>query len=189
MNNLIDYLRRFGSLDAAQTEFILSKTRVFELRKGEFFCEADKITRLLGFLLEGAMRCFYYNQEGEEITNYFVDENTFVPNFEKFEAQLTAGDYIQAVTDVKLLVVSREGWEEITNRVAGWDLITARIGRNYMVEAFHRRSSLISVDATARYLSFIESFPTLAGRIPLAYVASYLGITQQSLSRIRRNTR
>ncbi|WP_445430793.1 hypothetical protein [Chryseobacterium indoltheticum] len=52
-----------------------------------------------------------------------------------------------------------------------------------------RRSPLVSEDATTRYLSFLEKFPKVANRVPLSYVASYLGITQQSLSRIRKNIR
>jgi len=57
------------------------------------------------------------------------------------------------------------------------------------MDAMDRRSPLVSEDATTRYLSFLEKYPMLINRIPLSYIASYLGITQQSLSRIRKNIR
>jgi len=71
----------------------------------------------------------------------------------------------------------------------GWEMMKANMVKKCLTLAMERRSPLVSEDATTRYLSFIEAFPNLVNRIPLSYVASYLGVTQQSLSRIRRNIR
>ena len=68
-------------------------------------------------------------------------------------------------------------------------MMKANMVKKCLTLAMERRSPLVSEDATTRYLSFIGGFPNLINRIPLSYVASYLGITQQSLSRIRRNIR
>ena len=100
-----------------------------------------------------------------------------------------ASEYIQAVTDCKLLIFSKKDWDDIGNTIVGWHDITGLIVKNCLIKTIERRSPLVSEDATTRYLSFIENFPTLINRIPLSYVASYLGITQQSLSRIRKNIR
>jgi hypothetical protein len=64
-----------------------------------------------------------------------------------------------------------------------------KVVQKCLMDAMDRRSPLVSEDATTRYLSFLEKFPKVANRVPLSYVASYLGITQQSLSRIRKNIR
>jgi len=70
-----------------------------------------------------------------------------------------------------------------------WDRIVIKIVQKCLVEKIERRSPLVSEDATTRYLSFIQKFPNLANRVPLSFIASYIGITQQSLSRIRKDIR
>jgi len=189
METLIDYILRFGHLNKQQIDFMMSKVGTLELKKDEYFSEAGKIPRYVGFILEGVCRFCYYNNKGEEVTNYFVQENSFVVDNEKFEAGIAAAEYVQAVTDCKLLVFSKKDWDEISDTILGFDLLKAKIAKSCLTLAMERRSPLVTEDATTRYLSFIESFPLLINRIPLSHVASYLGITQQSLSRIRKNIR
>jgi CRP-like cAMP-binding protein len=189
VKEFVDYILKFGSLNSHQIDLITSKATVLELRKDEYFSEAEKIPSHVGFVLEGVFRFCYYNNKGQEITNYFIDENNFVADYQRFELQVVTTEYIQAVTDCKLLVFSKKGWDEISNIVVGWDNIVGQIVKKCLLETIDRRSPLVSQDATTRYLSFIEKFPTIVNRIPLSYIASYLGITQQSLSRIRKNIR
>lgn len=189
MKQLIDYILQFGNLNKQQIDFITSKATILEFHKEEYFSEAGKIPKYVGFLLEGVVRFCYYNNKGQEITNYFIDENSFVSDFQKFETKIVASDYIQAVTDCKMLVFTKKDWDEILNTIVDWDKIVTQIIKKCLLETIERRSPLVSEDATTRYLSFIDKFPTVVNRIPLSYVASYLGITQQSLSRIRKNIR
>jgi len=189
MEALINLLLQFGDLNKQQIDLILSKTRILELKKDEYFSEAGKVPRYVGFVLEGVFRVCYYNNKSEEITSYFIDENNFVVDNPKFETQTEASEYIQAVTDCKLLVFSKKDWDEISQTIIGFEMIKANLVRKCLTVAMERRSPLVSEDATTRYLSFLENFPLLINRIPLSYIASYLGITQQSLSRIRKNIR
>jgi len=189
MEALINYILQFGNLNQQQIDLVLSKATILELRKDEYFSEAGKVPKYTGFVLQGVFRFCYYNNKGEEITNNFVEENSFVVDYQKFESNVAASEYIQAVTDCKLLVFSKKDWNQLFNTIIDWDKIVSKIYQKCLLEAIDRRSPLISEDATTRYLSFIERFPSLANRVPLAYVASYLGITQQSLSRIRKNIR
>jgi CRP-like cAMP-binding protein len=189
METLINLILQFGDLNKQQIDLILSKANTLHLKKDEYFSEAGKIPRYVGFVLEGVFRFCYYNNKGEEITNYFIDEGNFVSDNEKFESQIAASEYIQAVTDCTVLVFTKKDWDDISDTIVGFDLIKANIVKKCLTVAMERRSPLVAEDATTRYLSFIESFPALINRIPLSYVASYLGITQQSLSRIRRNIR
>ncbi|GAA4312742.1 Crp/Fnr family transcriptional regulator [Mucilaginibacter gynuensis] len=189
MKEFVEYILKFGNLNKQQTDFIISKAKTLDLHKEEYFSEAGKIPRYVGFLLDGVVRFCYYNNKGEEITHHFIDENNFVSDQQKFEAQVVASEYIQAVTDCKLLIFTKKDWDDIGNTIVGWDAITGLILKNCLLKTIERRSPLVSEDATTRYLSFIENFPSLMNRIPLSQIASYLGITQQSLSRIRKNIR
>ncbi len=187
MKKLTDFILQFGNLSKQQTDFIASKGTELELRKDEYFSEAGKIPRQVAFILEGIFRLAYYNEKGEEITNYFIDGNQFLADYENFEKNLPSSDNLQAVIDCKLLVFSKKDWEEISNTIVGWDKIADKAYRKCLIETIEKRSPLVSEDATTRYLLFLEKFPTLANRVPLSYIASYLGITQQSFSRIRKN--
>lgn len=189
MKEFIDYILQFGDLNRQQIDLITSKATRLNLRKDEYFSEAGKIPKQVGFILKGVVRFCYYNNKGQEITHHFVDENNFVSDQQKFEAQMIASDYIEAVTDCELLVFSKKDWDEIGNTIVGWDAITGLIVKNCLLKTIERRSPLVSEDATTRYLTFMEKFPLLVNRIPLSYIASYLGITQQSLSRIRKSIR
>ncbi|WP_210151575.1 Crp/Fnr family transcriptional regulator [Chryseobacterium scophthalmum] len=187
MEEFVNYILQFGNLNSQQIELILSKAETMELRKDEYFSEAGKIPRYVGFLLKGVTRFCYYNNKSEEITHSFVEENNFVSDQQRFESQMVASEYIQAITDCELLVFSKKNWDEIGNTIVGWKDMENLIVKNCLMKALERRSPLVSEDATTRYLSFISQFPGLVNRAPLSQVASYLGITQQSLSRIRKN--
>ena len=189
MEAFINYVLQFGNLNKQQTDFIMSKAEMLDLHKDDYFSEAGKIPRQVGYIIEGVVRFYYYNSKGESITQYFIEENSFVSDQQRFEAEVVASEYIQAVTDCKLLTFSKKNWDEIANTIVGWDAITGLIIKNCLLKTIERRSPLVSEDATTRYLSFIEQFPGLVNRIPLSHIASYLGITQQSFSRIRKTIR
>jgi CRP-like cAMP-binding protein len=189
MKEFIDYILQFGDLNKQQTDLIISKATKLELRKDEYFSEAGKIPMQVGFVLKGVFRFCYYNKNGDEITHFFIDEKNFVTDYQKFESNTVSSEYIQAVTDCEMFVFSRKDWEDLLNTIVGWDEIVAKLYKKCLIETIERRSPLVSEDATTRYLSFMEKFPALVNRIPLSHIASYLGITQQSLSRIRKNIR
>lgn len=187
MKELIEYILQFGNLNKQQINLITSKATELELRKNEYFSEAGKIPKQVGFVVKGIIRICSYGNEGEEITKYFIDENRLVVDYENFDANLVSSDYLQAVTDCKLIVFSKRDWEELYNTIIGWDKIVSKAVQKAFQIHLERRTALVSEDAVTRYLSFIEKFPTLVNRVPQAHIASYLGITRFSLSRIRKN--
>jgi CRP-like cAMP-binding protein len=189
MKEFLEYVLKFGSLNQQQVELISSKATELNLRKDEHYLEAGKIARQFGFVLEGVARVCYYNNKGEEITKYFIEENNILVNLDSFENDVPSSAYVQAVTDCRLIVFSKQDWQELLHTIVGWDNIIHKITSKALMLKVERISPLIAEDATTRYLKFMEIYPTLANRIPLSYIASYLGITQSSLSRIRKNIR
>ncbi|WP_343692357.1 Crp/Fnr family transcriptional regulator [Chitinophaga sp.] len=186
MERFIEYILQFGNLNKQQIDLIKSKATEKELRKDEYFVEAGKQFNSAVFILEGILRICYYDKKGDEITKYFIEENRLFSNPYKGEPMT---EYIHAATDCKLIIFSQQDWAELANTIVGWNDIKNMIFQKVLVEKLDRRSSLVSEDATTRYLTFLEKFPTVVNRVPLSYIASYLGITQQSLSRIRKNIR
>ena len=101
--------------------------------------------------------------------------------------KIPSSEYIQAITDCRIIVFSAEGLQELSLTITGWDNIINKITAKSLIEKVSRISPMLSEDATSRYRNFLDQFPLLANRIPLSLLASYLGITQSSLSRIRKN--
>src|SRR3954462_13203668 len=187
MKEFVEYILQFGNLNKQQIDLISSKAFDLELRKDEYFSEAGKISRQVGFIIEGVTRVCYYNNKGEEITKYFIDENNLVVDIESFNNEICSSAYVQAITDCKFICFNKRDWQELLITIIGWDAIVNRIISKALIQKVERRSPLITEDATERYLKFLDIYPNVVNRVPLAYVASYLGITQSSLSRIRKN--
>lgn len=185
MKEFIEYILQYGNLNKQQIDLITSKAKEIELNKDEYFSEAGKVLKQVGFILEGILRICYYNNKGEEITKIFIEENHLLFNMKN----VPSTEYIQAATNCKLLVFSNQDWKEISDTIIDWENIIQKITNKALAKKLERVSPLVSQDATTRYLEFMEKYPTLVNRIPLSYVASYLGVTQQSLSRIRKNIR
>jgi len=189
MDEFIDYVLQFGNLNKQQIDLIISKGTALKLRKDEFYWEAGKTVRQIGFLIAGVIRVFYYNNKGEEITRYFIDENHLILSGNTIDEIFTPAEYLSAITDCELIVFSKQNWKDIAETIISWDSIIQKIITKHHSEKIARRSELVAQDGTTRYLDFIQKFPTLVNRVPLSFVASYLGITQSSLSRIRKNIR
>ncbi|MDH5032570.1 Crp/Fnr family transcriptional regulator [Chryseobacterium cucumeris] len=185
MKEFIEFILQFGHLNQQQIDLITSKAKEVELSKDEYFAEAGKVLRQVGFILDGIIRICYYNNKGEEITKIFIEEKHLLFNLKN----VPSTEYIQAATDCKLLVFSNQDWKEISDTIIDWENIIQKVTNKALAQKLERVSPLVSQDATTRYLEFMEKYSTLVNRIPLSYIASYLGITQQSLSRIRKNIR
>ncbi|MFD2969300.1 Crp/Fnr family transcriptional regulator [Sphingobacterium bambusae] len=116
-----------------------------------------------------------------------MEEHNFVVDLDSFDNNIPSSAYVQAITDCTLIIFTRKDWEDLTNTIIGWESIVHKIVKKSVIQKLDGRSPLVSEDATTRYFAFMEKYPQLLHRIPRSYLASYLGITQSSLSRIRKN--
>lgn len=189
MEALINYVLQFGNLNKPQIDLIKSKLVFEEIKKDEYYHEAGKIPREIIFLTEGIIRACYYNHQGDEVTKFFFEENNFVVDINNYNQGIASTEYLQAVTDCKYFVLSKAAMNELSMTIIEWDRIVSKITAKGLAEKINKISPMMTEDATERYLNFHTNFPTLANRVPLSYLASYLGITQSSLSRIRKNIR
>ncbi|MFD2287906.1 cyclic nucleotide-binding domain-containing protein [Pedobacter petrophilus] len=188
MKALISYILQFKPLNQPEIDLITSKALAVTLKKNDYFSEAGKIPNQVGFVVDGVIRGCYYHNKGEEITRCFISENSLVCDYVNFEANTPSSEYLQAITDAQLLVFSKPHWAELSQLIAGWDPVKNKMVQRCMHQK-SRKGPVISQDATTRYLEFMNTHPALLNRVPLSHIASYLGVTQQSLSRIRKNIR
>lgn len=187
MEDLIAYLRQFGHLSETDGERIRNLATVKSYPKGSYFAEAGKISRHIGYVTDGVFRVCYYDKTGDSYTRYFVYENRFVVDINSFRDETPSAEYIEAITDCQVILFSKEGFTELSSTIPGWHDLFHKITYYVLENKLKMTGNMLVQDAQTRYLTFLEHYPGLANRVPQAMLASFLGITPSSLSRIRRN--
>ena len=185
MEAVIESIRQFIALSEDEVLVIRDLFDTRQLKAGEHFLEEGKVCRHVGFINHGLVR-YYVNDEGQEKTIYFNQEGEFICYYPSFLPQKPSIVSIQALEDTELAVISYDGLQTLYARVSGGE----RFGRLAIEQVFltsgEQLRSLYTDPPTARYLQFVAAYPGLVQRLPQYYIASYVGIKPQSLSRIRR---
>lgn len=187
MKQLQNYLTNRFRLSGAEWELISRHLVIKDLQKGDFFIEQNRICRNSGFILEGVMRYFSYDDKGNDPTCYFVCENQYITDPFSFRKQTVSDMNLQAVTKCNIAVIHFDSDKALLAGLAPWNDITNLMTLDVSMD-FANQKELLALNASKRYDYFIEKFPTIASRTPLQYVASYLGIKQPSLSRVRKES-
>ncbi|MAX78648.1 MAG: cyclic nucleotide-binding protein [Crocinitomicaceae bacterium] len=186
MESFIQYLKSFTPLYADQIDALTALLTLEKLQPNEYLLEVGMYCNKIAFIQQGVFRIYFYNNEGEEITRYFLAENQFVVDLNAFNNQVVSSEYIQSVTDSEVVILSRTAFDQMSTIIPEWDKVIKAITEKALMEKLFNRSNMVGQSAKSKYLDFLTTHPKLANRIPLGHLASYLGIKQQSLSRIRK---
>lgn len=154
------------------------------LGKKDFFLREGEVCRQLGLIVKGYLRLFFL-KDGIEITKDFNFENNFCGSWASFSLQVPSRFNIIAMEDVELLTFSREqlfDWFERFPEVN--KMARVNMERMFIYKEI-RESSFLLDSAEERYFNLLEQFPGILQRVPLKYIASYLGLTAETISRIR----
>lgn len=185
MENLENCLKkRLPHLDIRPLAQSFSITK--RLKKNEFLVRPGQQSAFVAYLSTGAFRVFYDNEEHQEITTWFSFQNAFVTDLLAYYKETPATFYIQALENSQVLIAPKKDLEELYLREAKLQAFGRQFAENGMVLVMERMMSLQCKTATMRYLELLEQ-PQFLRKIPLKHLASYLGVTDSSLSRIRRN--
>ncbi len=186
MDALLQIIHQFAKLSPLDIELLNRSLHSQHLKKGQHFLLEGDVSRKIGFIEKGIMRVYVTNEQGEEDTCYFLREQQFAVALESFNRQIPAPESLQAVTDCALLTLSYDKMQLLYQQIPQWQSIVAKLTEDALLNKLYHRSPLVNADAKTRYENFLRDHADIAIRIPLGYLASYLGITQQSLSRLRR---
>lgn len=180
------YLRSFGGLTEAEiarfSQSLTSKT----LSKGDFLITEGTICREAAFVVSGAVRSFYYSSENEEVTYCFTFANNFLTAYSSFISQTPTQENIQALVDTELLTISKETVMQLEASSPNWLKVFKQLAEQEYIKMERRIFLLQKESAEKRYQDLLAHSPEYLQRIPLHQLASYLGITQRHLSRIRK---
>lgn len=185
MDELKERLVKDFSLDEEQWLEIERCLEEVTLEKNEFFIQQGKVCRKTGFILEGVMQYFEVDAAGNEPTCFFTYEGHFVTDPFTYEEQKPAVVNLKTITACRLAVLTYENDRKLSASIPRWKEIKSLLTLKQSLE-FADQKSIIHLSAAGRYDYFIRNYPNLALRVPLQFIASYLGIAQPSLSRLRR---
>ena len=157
-----------------------------KLKKNEFFVQEGDIAQYIAFTQNGYLRV-YYNHDGDEITRDITPLHSFATALPSFISQTPSFEIIQAITDCELLVIHRDKLEKLYNSYINWQKVGRRVMEEMFVDTQYRIYAFITQTAETRYKEMMKKFPDIFLYVPLQYIASYLGITSQSLSRLRKS--
>jgi CRP-like cAMP-binding protein len=175
-------------IDLTDEEF--DRSRSFftpkKIKKQEFLLRAGDICKTVAFVGRGCLRCYSIDEQGEEHVVQFAIEDWWISDLKSFFSGEPSLYNIDALEDSEILTLDRSKREELLLAIPKYERFFRVLGDRHYIATHERIVASLSASAEARYLSFLKSYPTLAQRISQRQIASYLGITSESLSRIRR---
>ncbi|MDW3645458.1 MAG: Crp/Fnr family transcriptional regulator [Bacteroidia bacterium] len=187
MDAFSQILRSAAPLPDQEIEKFLDMRVRQELAVGEYFIRAGEIPRKIAFIQSGLFRYVYINAEGKEFTKSLFTEHSILSSYSSMIQKIPSYFYIEALESSEILSFDFEGWQGLQKGHPAWtQFLLALVQKGFMVKE-KRERELLLLDAEQRYRIFLQEFPDMDKRIKQSIIASYLGISPESLSRIRKN--
>lgn len=185
MNELESHIHHYFSISSDDCKIIARLFKAEELAKGDFYLRSNKPCNKMSFISDGLLR-IYTTLPHKEVTQWIAPKNYFITDLSGFLFRQPTRWNIQALTDVKLHTISHQDYINICNLIPKWhELEKLFIGKCFVIIE-NRVFDLLSLSAEERYERFFEQNKELLNQVPLQYIASMLGMTPETFSRVRR---
>ena len=164
---------------------LLSVSKVFTLQKGEQLVKEGQYSDKTFFIINGCARAFYL-KDGKDISDWFAFENDFISSINSFFLNIPSPHYIELIEDSEILELSRKDVEILSDKYHDFERLSKIIITKTMLQQQERISSMQFHSAEEKYDNILSIQPNITKRVPLTHIASYIGITLETLSRIRK---
>lgn len=187
MNTLIKYLQLLTPIPEKDQELINATFERRVAKEGEYLFTGGRICTEMFFICSGVLKITITNEKGADITHFFIRENQFCTILNSFNNEVTATENIIAACDVDVLIVNKKKLDSLYQKLPYLKTLIEQITQQRLLDKIQLRNSYLGKDSATRYKLFMMQQSDIALRVSLQDIASYLEITPQSLSRIRRN--
>lgn len=182
---LTSFLKKNIDLSDDDLKIILSYFKIIKKSKNDILLSHGKISQYSYFVKKGCLRIFFINDEGKDVTRYIAFENQFATALVSFITNEPAEEIIQAIENSELLYISHDDFRYLMTIIPKWkDFYNIYLEKAY-VNNSKRLMSFTTLDASERYDQLFKINPNIVKRLPNKIVASYINISQETLSRIK----
>jgi len=184
--NLISFLSSNSDLEQEFLEQLVDKCRKIEIKKGAFILQEGEICRQTLFVESGLLRYYSIDSKGKEHILQFAPEGWFVSDRASIFFNQPSAFFIQALEDTTTVALDEHFILKLAQKDTSFLEFNNRLLHNHIRQLQNRINQLLSATAEERYLDFIKIYPDILLRVPQWMVASYLGVTPEGLSRVRK---
>jgi CRP-like cAMP-binding protein len=184
-DRILKNISRFIDLTAAEKDYLISLLKSKKLRKKQYLLQEGEVSRYEYFVNKGCLRAYTIDEKGQDHIVQFAIEDWWIGDMYSFLTQTPARLTIDALEDSELLYLDKNSQEELYIKVPKFERFFRLLVQNAFIAGQRRILESMSITADERYCNFIQNYPLMEKRLPLKQIASFLGITPESLSRIR----
>ena len=181
-----NYISKFVSLTPEELSVVENCMQLREIPKKTFLLNAGDVCNFEAYVMKGCIREYFIDHKGQELTLEFAVEDWWVSDITSFENQTPSIMYIETLEDCELLVLSRESKDELLARVPKLERMFRLMIQRHLSVLQKRLFRTVSYTAMDKFEEFLRRYPSLPQRVPQHYIASYLGITPEFLSKLRK---
>lgn len=181
---IIDYISKYISLTGEETEIIKKQNLIRQYKKNEVLLEEGELARECYFVLSGCVRAYYLIDGEERNTEFYFESQTITPV--SYQNKSVSEYYLSCLEDCVLAVGSDERNKKLVEQIPALSSLISQMAGDLLIQKTIAFDNFRNSSPEERYLHLLDKNPDLVNRIPLYHLASYLGITQVSLSRIRK---
>jgi CRP-like cAMP-binding protein len=190
MEQLLNYIRKYSSILVSENDFEIIKSHFSykKIRKKQYFLQEGEVCKYFAFILKGAMRQYYIDEKGVEHFVQLAIENWWVGDRESWVMHSPSRYNIDAWEDSEVLLISNADVLKLFQLFPALAEMMRKMDERNTIATQKRITSTISYTSERRYADFVFEYPGLVQRFPQHVIASYIGITKDTLSRIRKQT-
>ncbi|MDF1696383.1 MAG: Crp/Fnr family transcriptional regulator [Saprospiraceae bacterium] len=185
IQHLISFLDSYSPLSREEKEYLEAHIPIQSFSKNEFLLKQDEISNRFFFIINGCARMFY-TVDGMEKTAFFYMEKDFVSAYERFTKQVPSKHSIQTIEKSTVAIISVETAQNLLQRFPKFEYLARVMMENELIIYQNIISSFITQNAEQRYLHLLKHRPDIIQRIPQYHLATYVGVSPETLSRIRK---
>ncbi|SFH28479.1 Crp/Fnr family transcriptional regulator [Pedobacter insulae] len=186
MQKFIDHIKRYVVLNETETQFLISKVNVLTVKKKEFLLQEGNVCKANYFVEEGLLRMFFINEKGVEQITQFALENWWLSDYMSFTKQLNAQFCIQAVEQSEVIAIPYYIQDELFEKLPQLEKYFRMVMQRAYAASQMRFKYFYDYSKEENYRQFVSLFPEFVQRIPQYMLASYLGLTPEYLSELRK---
>lgn len=187
--HLVAFIRGIVGASAPGVDALVDSAQFRQMKRKEHLVSAGEVSPCIAFFVEGYFRFYHYLPNGTEITSDFYFAPNVATSYTSFIKREPSEVYVQAMDEMDVLTLDHSTITEFYTKYPSIERLGRLLAENVAITSEKHLFSLLNYNAEERYHHLMETHPEFIQQIPVQYIASYLGITPETLSRIRQRIR